>query len=493
MLMFGFLFINGCKNADLQGKDENPDTIKTEARVDSNNNNPNESGNAAHTQSVDNLFFFKPDVTQMRYMGKFLFEDAIQKDIVLNINKTTELNNGIIYELKLDSIEGMPEERLILGYFFVQRDKIYKIEYSEDNLKKIKVSKQLPDNIILVCQEKEIKDVVTEKNGYNHYLEVKGDVIEYHSYNSQTNTGFFETIIWEKEKGIVSYRSGFGADRDLIELQLYDREKNFDFQESEGQTNMILDKEEFYGIWEFTKPVTIYGLSPEKTIEFMGKQFTYMQDFCRCGKSGLNNPEYSIEILEKENFNEDLKIFLDNNSIEKDYIHRIKIFKDKENEWNGLGNEFYKIDDKIIVSIDGELYELKRIFSGKTDNYLVDKNSIQTGQKIGTLTIKSIDKVLESVNDITFSGEIHVKGIYEWCDTGDGYGCIITLDESSRGSVPVFEDFANEKSIRINNTEMAKELLPKETGKIEIVLDNYSIGEREIMMSADVVRVIKVD
>ncbi len=69
-----------------------------------NTNNIHDSDNSVHIQSVDNLFFFKPEATQVSYMGNFLFEDVIQKDVKLNINKITEPNNGIIYELKVKKI-----------------------------------------------------------------------------------------------------------------------------------------------------------------------------------------------------------------------------------------------------------------------------------------------------------------------------------------------------------------------------------------------------
>jgi aminopeptidase C len=43
---------------------------------------------------------------------------------------------------------------------------------------------------------------------------------EYHSYNNLTGTGFYEQFIWEDAKGLVTYKSGFGAEKNDIELQL---------------------------------------------------------------------------------------------------------------------------------------------------------------------------------------------------------------------------------------------------------------------------------
>ncbi len=390
-----------------------------------------------------------------------------------------DCNNGsVIWEKVLDKNIYANEILINDGYVYIcsQDNYIYKIDKYEGSILYEYETKSNSEKLYDIALKDKRIFFTNDKGLFS--IDTSGENYQKHEISNVIG----KKIIFEGDELYL-----ISKDNDLCK---YDGKKNFNLQESEEQINMIQEREGIYGMWEFSKPVTIYGLSPEATIEYMGKQFTYMQDFCRCGISGLNNPQYSIEKLEKENFNEELKQFLDNNSIEKNYVTSIKIFKDneKQDEWEGLGNEFYKIDDRIIVNIDGKLCELKRIFSGKVDNYLVDKNSIQTGQKIGSLTVKSVDKVSEAVNDITFSGEIHVKGIYEWCDTGDGYGCIITLDENSREIIPVFEDFANEKSIKINNTEMAKELLTKETGEAEIVIDNYSIGERQIMVSADIVR-----
>ena len=131
------------------------------------------------------------------------------------------LKDGKLYELKLDFIEGVPIERLCLGYFYVQKDKIYKIELTEENLNKVKKGEGLPDSSVIVCQDKELKDTLSkDEPGFHHYLEVDGDKREYHSYNNQVSTGYYESYTWDKGKGLINYRSGYGAERDSIELQL---------------------------------------------------------------------------------------------------------------------------------------------------------------------------------------------------------------------------------------------------------------------------------
>ncbi|AEM74576.1 hypothetical protein [Caldicellulosiruptor acetigenus] len=171
-----------------------------------------------------NPFFFKESISKVEYKGKFLFDDLVEKNVKLNIIKKANLKYGELYELKLEPIEGIPDERLSLGYFYVQKDKIYKIDPTKENLSKLKTREELPNDSVIVCQDKEIKDSLSEnKRGWHRYLRVERDKREYHAYNNQVETGYYETFIWEKNKGLISYRSGYGAERDSIELQIKDK------------------------------------------------------------------------------------------------------------------------------------------------------------------------------------------------------------------------------------------------------------------------------
>jgi len=125
-----------------------------------------------------------------------------------------------LYELKLSSIKDIAQKRLSLGYFYVQKDRIYKIDPTKENLDRLK-NKELPKDRVIVCQNEEVKDTLgEEETGWYHYIEVNGDKREYHSYNNLVSTGYYEAFTWEKGRGLVGYRSGFGAERDSIELEL---------------------------------------------------------------------------------------------------------------------------------------------------------------------------------------------------------------------------------------------------------------------------------
>jgi len=77
----------------------------------------------------------------------------------------------------------------------------------------------LPLDGYIVCQNEELKDPLDENvKGWHHYIKVDGDKRESHYYNTAVDTGYYENMIWERGKGLISYRSGYGALREAIEL-----------------------------------------------------------------------------------------------------------------------------------------------------------------------------------------------------------------------------------------------------------------------------------
>jgi len=225
LLTSGFTKASNIPNVSDQGSDVNNIKQSKQADLAPNKTDTPNITNTTDTGTVSNLFFFKNKDTNLNYKGNFLFNSIVEKDVKLNINELANLKYGKLYELKLDSIEGVPDKRLSLGYFYVQKDKIYKMYPNEENLSKLRTSEELPNGSVIVCQEEEIKDALgKDQRGFHHYLEVDGDKREYHSYNNMVETGYYESFTWEKGKGLINYRSGYGAERDSINLQLINNE-----------------------------------------------------------------------------------------------------------------------------------------------------------------------------------------------------------------------------------------------------------------------------
>ena len=56
--------------------------------------------------------------------------------------------------------------------------------------------------------------------GMKQRYEVKGDTIEMGFWNDLVETGYYMTFIWKENVGLVKFRSGYGAGRDSIEIEL---------------------------------------------------------------------------------------------------------------------------------------------------------------------------------------------------------------------------------------------------------------------------------
>lgn len=223
ILALGLLVISGCV------KSNNTPTTTAKQSADPTTQTPEQSIETPSTQANKNpetkttepSFFFKSDVSQVNYQGTFMFNDIVKKEVELKINEVANPKYGKWYELKLESINGVPNDQLSLGYFYAQKDKIYKLNATEKNLNILNASKEVLIDCIIVCQDQEIKDSLNkDERGWHQYITVNGDTREFHSYNSKVETGYYETFYWEKNKGLTHFRRGYGAGRDSIELYL---------------------------------------------------------------------------------------------------------------------------------------------------------------------------------------------------------------------------------------------------------------------------------
>lgn len=126
--------------------------------------------------------------------------------------------DGFLYELNIDYGEEIEEdikERLWLGYFFVTNNKIYRI--SNFSQKEVLTPDDFYQKGIVVCQEEAIENHL-RSDGISEYIKADGDIRQYGQYNTLTETGFYERFVWKKRKGFIQYVSGFGAERDVIEI-----------------------------------------------------------------------------------------------------------------------------------------------------------------------------------------------------------------------------------------------------------------------------------
>ncbi|URZ09709.1 hypothetical protein [Clostridium felsineum] len=211
--------LNSSNKTTLITKKKNTDNKTSEPMPQAQPNNTNPAPN--NKSSVTNPFFFNSGTSNITYSGDFRFGDPEKKNVQLHINKIAILKNGDLYDLKLDPIYGASSDRLDLGFLYVQGDKIYKITPTNDNLNMLKTSDKLPADSLIVCQDTEIKDTLKEdEKGIHSSLKVDGNTREFNTYNNRVDTGYYEYITFEKNKGITYFKSGYGAERDQLELKL---------------------------------------------------------------------------------------------------------------------------------------------------------------------------------------------------------------------------------------------------------------------------------
>lgn len=167
-----------------------------------------------------NPYFFA-GASSATYHGTFAFPDDVETDVSLKIEKLAAPQTGTLYHLVLGSVADVPANRLDIGYFFVEPDRIYRVYDAGDDIKKLESNGTVPDGSPVVCQEKALPDALgSAAKGWHQSIKIDGDKRRYESYNDTVDTGYYDNITWERGKGIVHYESGYGAGRDSIELDL---------------------------------------------------------------------------------------------------------------------------------------------------------------------------------------------------------------------------------------------------------------------------------
>lgn len=179
----------------------------------------NETG--GNIAGLNNSYFFSDDTASCTYEG-FVFWHVPEEseEIVLSVTKVQSFEEGNLYELVINT-EGSSEDRLgidrsRLDFFLVLGDDIYLID--DGTAKDLTIDK-IKSKGKLVCSQTE-KEASLKDNepGWHECIIAEGNIREYHGYNNMAETGYYESFIWEYGKGLVGYRSGYGAEADAINI-----------------------------------------------------------------------------------------------------------------------------------------------------------------------------------------------------------------------------------------------------------------------------------
>lgn len=131
----------------------------------------------------------------------------------------------------------------------------------------------------------------------------------------------------------------------------------------------------------------------------------------------------------------------------------------------------------------------------------IDRVKVKPGDRVGAFVVKSVDRQQGSLVDVTLEGELEVDVSYEYSDfTGDGDGWILSIDARHTDALP-FLDGENPEQIRsyvLSNPVQAEAAFGKgtadkpATGTARVVLDTFSIGDRQIDRRARLARALRV-
>ena len=218
-LMLIILLLTGC--ADF--KKNNDISNESSSRVNAASIElPSAPFASSPTQCIDDMsesFFFPKTINSIKYNGYVSSNgDYVSVSVMLHINREEKLEN--LYELILDKIEGLPDSRLNLGYFYVDNKTIYRLNNPLDEDSNIDQEYILLNSDIVCCENLIEDEFGNEDKGFHHSMEIFDEKCVSHFYNTQVETGFYETFIWELGKGLVEYKSGFGAERDSIHIKV---------------------------------------------------------------------------------------------------------------------------------------------------------------------------------------------------------------------------------------------------------------------------------
>lgn len=125
---------------------------------------------------------------------------------------------------------------------------------------------------------------------------------------------------------------------------------------------------------------------------------------------------------------------------------------------------------------------------------VVDKNRVKIGDVVAGLKVIALDRRNNSLLDATFAGEVELEGTSEWLEnTGDGPGYIFTVQMPEAAKLPAL---GLEKETRLIGLQVASPistLLPQAKSRVRLVIDRFSLGERQIAAQATVVRFTLLD
>ncbi|WP_346355006.1 hypothetical protein [Azotosporobacter soli] len=128
-------------------------------------------------------------------------------------------------------------------------------------------------------------------------------------------------------------------------------------------------------------------------------------------------------------------------------------------------------------------------------NNKFNKDQLQVGDRVAGLLTRTVERNGAYLSKAVFFGEIELSGTGAWSnDSGDGRAYLLTVDRAYERRLPRWDDWQQESVIRLDAGSDAKLLaqLPESALRIKVVIADYSLGERQILRVARLVKVREI-
>ena len=320
-------------------------------------------------------------------------------------------------------------DNIDLGNYKVEKNKILKVpSYSQYS------------SYVLVWSKEDVKDNLEEnEKGYHSSISIKDDIVKSFFYNNQVETGYYEHNYFnlkDKYKSLVAFESGFGAERDLVEI-----------------TNIELTNQDFVelrnGVGTGTYYSTFYDVENDRfseayywVVAVAGNMIVYMKDNNQVGVTELfaNKKEkvfkpfkspksvaVPIDILEKEpmfisNYTLKFWYYDKNNKVQESEIYILDESNDNEKD----GTTSF---DKVTLNINNK--SLLKVLKNEEKLYC-----IQTGREMYFKEYNYSDFMMVN-DDGKYEYDLKNPEVYDNFEIG--WISIVDMDQDGTDEVILYE------------------------------------------------------
>ncbi|SDB20632.1 hypothetical protein SAMN02910298_00973 [Pseudobutyrivibrio sp. YE44] len=174
--------------------------------------------NQGYIPVANNPFFFQASEKEYMYAVKLFFNEDIT-EVPVKLSYIKSYNNGDVYSLAIQHEDCLERyyydvlDRFDIGTFYVTDEDIYLLLQCED----IPDEEQFISDGLLVCSEKNMDENI---DGLHLKLKNDEETCSFYYDNTLTESGYYFSYKWTKEKGLTHFRSGYGAEGSPIEIEL---------------------------------------------------------------------------------------------------------------------------------------------------------------------------------------------------------------------------------------------------------------------------------